>query len=108
MVSRPKKPADRAGVPDAFDHIIPGGECDPNHGATQRGNPAPNRRSCEPRNLQWTCDNRASTVPASPEPTRFKMSVPANVPARDDTPIARDALSLLNSVFGLTAFRGAQ
>ena len=36
------------------------------------------------------------------------MSVPANVPARDDSAIARDALSLLNSVFGLTAFRGAQ
>ena len=36
------------------------------------------------------------------------MSVPANVPARSDDPIARDALSLLNSAFGLTAFRGAQ
>jgi ATP-dependent DNA helicase RecQ len=36
------------------------------------------------------------------------MSVPANVPASYDAPIARDALSLLNSVFGLTAFRGAQ
>jgi ATP-dependent DNA helicase RecQ len=35
------------------------------------------------------------------------MSVPANVPARSDA-LARDALSLLNSVFGLTAFRGAQ
>jgi ATP-dependent DNA helicase RecQ len=35
------------------------------------------------------------------------MSVPANVPASRDA-IARDALSLLNSVFGLTAFRGAQ
>jgi ATP-dependent DNA helicase RecQ len=36
------------------------------------------------------------------------MSVPANVPARSDAPADRDALSLLNSVFGLTAFRGAQ
>ena len=35
------------------------------------------------------------------------MSVPANVPACRDA-LARDALSLLNSVFGLTAFRGAQ
>jgi len=35
------------------------------------------------------------------------MSVPANVPARSDA-LARGALSLLNSVFGLTAFRGAQ
>src|SRR6201994_2285357 len=35
------------------------------------------------------------------------MSVPANAPARSDA-LARDALSLLNSVFGLTAFRGAQ
>jgi ATP-dependent DNA helicase RecQ len=35
------------------------------------------------------------------------MSVPANVPARSDV-LARDALSLLNSMFGLTAFRGAQ
>jgi ATP-dependent DNA helicase RecQ len=35
------------------------------------------------------------------------MSVPANVPASCDA-LARDALSLLNSVFGLTAFRGAQ
>jgi ATP-dependent DNA helicase RecQ len=36
------------------------------------------------------------------------MSVPANVPASRDAPTDRDALSLLNSVFGLTAFRGAQ
>src|ERR1700748_730411 len=36
------------------------------------------------------------------------MPLPANVPARSDAPIARDALTLLNSVFGLTAFRGAQ
>jgi len=35
------------------------------------------------------------------------MSVPANVPASRDA-LTRDALSLLNSVFGLTAFRGAQ
>src|SRR6201991_929912 len=35
------------------------------------------------------------------------MSVPANVPARSDA-LARDSLSLLNSVFGLSAFRGAQ
>jgi ATP-dependent DNA helicase RecQ len=35
------------------------------------------------------------------------MPVPANVPASRDA-LARDALSLLNSVFGLTAFRGAQ
>jgi ATP-dependent DNA helicase RecQ len=35
------------------------------------------------------------------------MSVPANVPACSDA-LAGDALSLLNSVFGLTAFRGAQ
>ena len=35
------------------------------------------------------------------------MSVPANVPASRDA-LARDALGLLNSVFGLTAFRGAQ
>jgi ATP-dependent DNA helicase RecQ len=35
------------------------------------------------------------------------MSVPANVPASRDA-FARDALSLLNSVFGLTTFRGAQ
>jgi len=36
------------------------------------------------------------------------MSLPANVPARGDVPIVRDALTLLNSVFGLSAFRGAQ
>jgi ATP-dependent DNA helicase RecQ len=36
------------------------------------------------------------------------MSVSANVPASRDPRVARDALSLLNSVFGLTAFRGAQ
>src|ERR1700759_3046029 len=36
------------------------------------------------------------------------MPLPANVPARSDAPIARDALTLLNSVFGLSAFRGAQ
>jgi len=36
------------------------------------------------------------------------MPLSANVPALSDTPVARDALSLLNSVFGLTAFRGAQ
>jgi ATP-dependent DNA helicase RecQ len=36
------------------------------------------------------------------------MSASANAPARSDAPAARDALSLLNSVFGLTAFRGAQ
>jgi ATP-dependent DNA helicase RecQ len=36
------------------------------------------------------------------------MSLPANVPARSDVPIVRDALTLLNSVFGLSAFRGAQ
>ena len=36
------------------------------------------------------------------------MSLPANVPARGDAPIVRDALTLLNSVFGLSAFRGAQ
>ncbi len=35
------------------------------------------------------------------------MPVPANVPAHSDA-LARDALGLLNSVFGLTAFRGAQ
>ena len=35
------------------------------------------------------------------------MPVPANVPASRDA-LARDALGLLNSVFGLTAFRGAQ
>jgi ATP-dependent DNA helicase RecQ len=35
------------------------------------------------------------------------MSVPANVPACSDA-LAGDALSVLNSVFGLTAFRGAQ
>ena len=36
------------------------------------------------------------------------MSLSANVPARSDGTVARDALSLLNSVFGLSAFRGAQ
>jgi ATP-dependent DNA helicase RecQ len=36
------------------------------------------------------------------------MPLPANVPARGDVPIVRDALTLLNSVFGLSAFRGAQ
>ncbi len=36
------------------------------------------------------------------------MSVSANAPARSDAPAAHDPLSLLNSVFGLTAFRGAQ
>jgi ATP-dependent DNA helicase RecQ len=36
------------------------------------------------------------------------MPLSANVPAHSDAPVARDALSLLNSVFGLTAFRGAQ
>ncbi len=35
------------------------------------------------------------------------MSLSANVPASRDA-LARDALSLLNSLFGLTAFRGAQ
>ena len=35
------------------------------------------------------------------------MSVPANALASRDA-LARDALGLLNSVFGLTAFRGAQ
>jgi ATP-dependent DNA helicase RecQ len=41
-------------------------------------------------------------------PDHFQMSVPANVPASRDAPTDRDAISLLNSVFGLTAFRGAQ
>jgi len=36
------------------------------------------------------------------------MSLPANVPARGNVPVVRDALTLLNSVFGLSAFRGAQ
>src|ERR1700755_2817582 len=43
----------------------------------------------------------------SVEPARFEISVPAHVPASRDA-LARDALGLLNSVFGLTAFRGAQ